>query len=219
LRLRPAPVMVGVGAPEARYFPIPAVELEEEEPRAARALGPVVSRLVPNHLCHSRRSASNPHQRRGETGCSRRPVLVPLFLPPPLLIHPQPITLLSLQPLRQPLLVSLERISKHLDVDQRDGFEGSICRRVDRDSLNFVEDVLTSDETAKDRVLAFTERLDESVKQTDMSPTIRNSPFRWSQRSRNVMKNWLPFVLGPLFAIDSTPRWSCLSAGSTTSKS
>lgn len=85
---------------------------------------------------------------------SRRPVLVPLFLPSPLLIHAQPITLLPLQPLRQPVLVVLERVSKHLDVDQRDGFQRSIRRRVDRDSLNLVEDVLASDETAKDRVFA-----------------------------------------------------------------
>ena len=161
-------MIVGVGAPEARYLPIPAVEFEEEEPSAARALGPVVSRLVPNHLRHSRESASQSPTALKESGrgderertkrvecCSRRPVLVALFLPPPLLIHSQPLTLLPLQPLRQPLLVVLERVSKHLDVDQRDGFQRSVRRRVDRDALNLVEDVLTSDETAKDRVLAF----------------------------------------------------------------
>lgn len=189
LRLSLAPVIVGVGAPEARYLPIPAVEFEEEEPSAARALGPVVSRLVPNHLsvthegqyhidCNSLKGTVQGDE-RGKRKCerggkiepknrSRRPVLVALFLPPPLLIHAQPITLLPLQPLRQPLLIILKRVSKHLDVDQRDGFQRSIRRRVDRDSLNLVEDVLASDETAKDRVLAFffsreREKMHESV--------------------------------------------------------
>lgn len=37
-------------------------------------------------------------------------------------------------------------------------------------------------------------------------------PSRWGA-SLNVMKNWLPFVCGPLFAIDTIPRPLCLSAG------
>lgn len=86
---------------------------------------------------------------------SRCPVLVPLFLPSPLLVYPQPVVFFPLQPLRQPLLVILERVAEHFDVDQRHRFQRPIRRRVDRDPLDLVEDVLAADKTSKDGVLAF----------------------------------------------------------------
>lgn len=85
---------------------------------------------------------------------ARRPILLPLSLSPRPLSPSLPLLLLPLQPLIQPALVVLEGVTKHLDVEQDDGFEWSICRRVDRDALELVEDVLASDEAAEDGVLA-----------------------------------------------------------------
>lgn len=124
------------------------------EPAARGARGLVVS-AVWQHRGGRERERGRARRERKEKRNARRPIFRPLLPPPLPLTPPLPLLLFPPQPLLQPLLVLVERVPKHLDVEEDDGLEGPVGRRVGRDALELGEDVLAADETAKDGVLAW----------------------------------------------------------------
>ena len=85
---------------------------------------------------------------------ARGPILFSFFLQPLLLVPAEPLFLFPFQPPRQPLLVLFKGVPENLDVFQNDRLEGSVCCWVDRDALELRENLLYSDDTSEDSVLA-----------------------------------------------------------------